>query len=171
MLYLNKNNNKPIGRKNQTTQKTHRGELNLMVLCFGGIFPETELAWLAWFWAGKEKQFSCTVIKRIWNFGVVFWSSDGASPAFKCQVLGGMAAEPGWAVWVVGTVAWSRVPAGRCMVPLMQQAPPAAAVTPLAPAEFGVFAPFYASFPPNWAKLGPAGLRVSVTVNRSLRTT
>lgn len=28
-----------------------------------------------------------------------------------------------------GTVAWPRVPAGRCAVPLMQQAPPAAAVT------------------------------------------
>lgn len=37
--------------------------------------------------------------------------------------------------------------AARCAVPLMQQAPPAAAVTPLAPTEFGVFAPFYASSP------------------------
>ena len=101
MLHLNKNNNKKAHRRKKPNRwKTHRGELSLAVLCFGGIFPETELAWLAWFWAGKEKQSSCTVIKGIWDFGVMLWSSDGASPACKCQVVGwGQGAEPGWAAW------------------------------------------------------------------------
>lgn len=142
-------------------------------LLFWGFVPN-RISEIGMFLSSKEKQLSCTVIKRGSETLVSCYEVQmGLVPCSSARCWSGV----GGGAWLAWPGHWHHslvTGPGQTavLVPLMGLALPVAAVAPLAPTQSLDFSlPIVLFFPQLRPGLGPEGLRASVTVARLPRTT